>query len=209
MTRSTAVTVPDLPLRPRCAVLALHLQNDVLHADGRIPFGTGDDARRRATIDAAARLLAGARAAAVPVWSVRIAFRADGSDLIDNAPLFARVRAERAVVDGTWGADFLDGLGPAAGEAVITHTRVNPFLDTPLDPQLRARDIAHLVVAGVATHSVVEHTVRHAVDLGYRVAVAADACSSAHPATHAASLASMALLARIATVADVLQAWQA
>jgi biuret amidohydrolase len=207
MTRSTAVDAPPLPPRARCALLALHLQNDVLHIDGRIPFGTGDTARRAAVIASAGRLLAGARDLGVPVWSVRIAYRSDGTDLIDNAPVFARVKAEGAVVDGTWGAEFFDGLGPRAGEAVVTHTRINPFFDTPLDAQLRARDISHLVVAGVATHSVVEHAVRHAVDLGYRVCVAADACSSAHAATHDASLASMALLARIATVGAVLDAW--
>jgi nicotinamidase-related amidase len=62
-----------------------------------------------------------------------------------------------------------------------------------------------LVIAGVATHSVVESTVRHAVDMGYEVTVAADACAAGDPAAHAASLESMRLIAQ---VCDVDQVWQ-
>jgi nicotinamidase-related amidase len=207
MTRSLAIDPPPLPTAGRCALLALHWQNDVLHPDGRIPFGTGDDAQRRALIAAATRLLAGARAAAVPVWSVRIAYRPDGADLIANAPIFTRVQAERAVIDGTWGAEFFDGLGPAPGEVALTHTRINAFLDTPLDAQLRARDITQLVIAGISTHMVVEHAVRHAADLGYHVTVAADACSSARRETHAASLDAMRMFARVASVDEVVGRW--
>ena len=61
-----------------------------------------------------------------------------------------------------------------------------------------------LVVAGISTTYVVESTVRHASDLGYRVTVAADACSSASPAMHRASLEAMALIAEISTVDAVL-----
>ena len=61
---------------------------------------------------------------------------------------------------------------------------------------MRRLGVERLVIAGVATHSVVESTVRHAVDMGYEVAVVASACG-APPATHEASLASMSLIAHI------------
>jgi nicotinamidase-related amidase len=53
---------------------------------------------------------------------------------------------------------------------------------------------------------VVESTVRHAVDCGFEVTVAADACASADAAAHAASLASMALIASIKEVNQALEA---
>ncbi|MNP79579.1 Isochorismatase family protein YecD [compost metagenome] len=66
--------------------------------------------------------------------------------------------------------------------------------------------VQRLIVAGVATHSVVENTVREAADLGYDISVASDACSAAAPQMHQAALSSMALIAEITTVADALQA---
>ena len=54
-------------------------------------------------------------------------------------------------------------------------------------------------MAGVATHSVVESTVRHAVDMGYEVTVAADACASAQQQRCEACLANgVQALSRIA-----------
>ncbi|MDI9653858.1 isochorismatase family protein, partial [Burkholderia cenocepacia] len=57
---------------------------------------------------------------------------------------------------------------------VIHHQCTSGFIGTPLERILAAHDVRHLIVAGVATHSTVEMTVRHAADLGYRVTVAAD-----------------------------------
>jgi nicotinamidase-related amidase len=62
------------------------------------------------------------------------------------------------------------------------------------------------VVAGIATNSTVEHTVRHAADMGFEVTVAQDACSAGDPRLHRASLDNMAFVAEISTVARVLAA---
>ena len=164
----------------RTAVLALHYQNDVVHPEGRLGAAAGNPE----LVANAGRLLARARAAGVPVVSVRIAFSPGG--VRENAPIFAA--AAGAVVEGTWGAEFLDGLGPADGEPVVTHSRVNAFYESELEPVLRGFGAERLVVAGVETHSSVEHTARQALDIGYEVVVAADACASADPELHAAAL---------------------
>jgi len=161
-------------------VVALHYQNDVVHPDGRLGASRGNPA----LVANAGRLLAGARSAGVPVVSVRIAFPASGPRA--NAPIFAA--AVGAVVEGTWGAEFLGELAPADGEPVVTHSRVNAFYESGLAEALLRLRAERLVVAGVATHSSVEHTARHATDMGYEVVVAADACASADPELHAAAL---------------------
>ena len=187
----------------RTAVLALHYQNEVLHHDGKIRLGVADDARRAAVIGAAGRLLAAARGAGVPVVHVRIAFRPDFADVIQNCAIFRNVVRIGACVDGSWGADFFTGLGPLPDEMVIRHARVNAFYGAPLDEALRLLDTRRLIVAGVAPNSVVETTVRHAADVGYEVVVAEDACSAADATLHAASLANMALVADVLSIDEV------
>lgn len=182
-------------------VVALHYQNDVLHPDGKIRVGLSADSPLRAgVIDAAHMLFSSARARAIPIVHVRIAYRPDCADLLTNAPIFRRVAASGAVCEGTWGAEFYQGLSPLENDArefVVKHTRVNAFYGSQLESVLRVLGARRLVIAGVATHSVVESTVRHAVDMGYEVVVNADACASGNLEAHAASLESMRLIADV------------
>ncbi|MCW0206227.1 MAG: cysteine hydrolase [Achromobacter sp.] len=197
---------------PDAAVLALHYQNDVLHPDGKIRVGLdADGTARKRLLERASALLTGARAAGLPIVHVRIAFRPDYADLLANCDIFRNVAAIGAVAEGQWGSAFYEGLQPLSGsrrEFVVKHTRISAFYGTPLEETLRVLGARRLVVAGVATHSVVEGTVRHAADIGFDVMVAQDACASADPAVHEASLASMRLIARTGPVAQALR-WAA
>ena len=192
------------PSKP--VLLALHYQNEVLHRDGRIRVGLAEgDGGRDTLVLSAQRLLAHARARAWPIIHVRIAFRPDYADCPLNMPIFRRVVELGAVKEGEWGSAFLGTLAPVASarEFVVTHTRISAFAGTALEQTLRMLDAQRLLVAGVATHSVVEGTVRDAADRGFEVSVAADACAAASPQAHEAALASMALVAEITTVAEV------
>lgn len=190
----------------RTAVLALHYQNEVLHPQGRIRVGVNDEAVRERVIDGATRLLASARKAGLPLAHVRIAFRPDYADCPTNTPIFRRTVELGAVKDGEWGSEFLTGLEPKTqnGEFIFTHQRISAFAGTSLDLILRELDIRRVIVAGVATHSVVEHTVRDAADRGYEVAIAADACASGDPVLHDAALRSLALVAEVGSVESLL-----
>jgi len=183
------------------ALLALHFQNDVLHADGKIRVGIDDDTRRADLIDNARRLLADARKLGWLIVHVRVAFRPDYADLPRNMPIFARVAEIGAVQDGSWGAEFFDVLAPLFNgkEFVVTHKSISAFRGTHLDILLRQCRIGQVVAAGVATHSVVEGTVRDAAEHGYHVTVMADACTAASRTAHDAALASMALMADVTT----------
>ncbi|MGE8688218.1 MAG: cysteine hydrolase family protein [Achromobacter sp.] len=197
---------------PDTAVLALHYQNDVLHPDGKIRVGLdADGLARQRLLESAAALLNGARAGGLPIVHVRIAFRPDYADLLANCAIFRNVAAIGAVAEGQWGSAFYEGLQPLSGSArefVVKHTRISAFYGTPLEETLRVLGARRLVVAGVATHSVVEGTVRHGADIGFEVMVAQDACASADPAVHEASLASMRLVARTGSVTEALR-WAA
>jgi nicotinamidase-related amidase len=190
--------------RTRTAVLALHYQNDVLHPDGRIRVGlaAADPARER-VIAAATQLIAGARRLDLPLIHLRIAFRADYADLVQNCPIFRQTALLGAVKEGTWGAQFYAGLEAdeqRAQEFALRHLRTSGFIGTPLELILAKLGVTHLIIGGVATHSAVEMTARHAADLGYEVTLAADACAAANEDVHQASLASMRLIAQVSTV---------
>lgn len=183
----------------RSALLALHYQNEVLHPNGKIRVGVNDEAVRERVINSARRLLAWARAEQIPIVHVRIAFRPDYADCPANTPIFRKTMELGAVRDGEWGAEFMEPLQPlqAKNEFVITHQRISAFAGTCLENLLHILDVRHVIVAGVATHSTVEHTVRDATDRGYEVTIASDACAAGTQEFHDAALRSLALVAEV------------
>ena len=191
-------------LRSGSVLIALHYQNEVLHADGKIGLGVAkDNAARSDIVAAAARLLASAREAGWPVLHVRIAFPPGHRGVLTNAPIFRNVVAAGACEEGSWGASFHEGLGPVEGEPVVSHNRVNAFFDSPLEMHLRRLGARRLVMAGIATNSVVEHSARHAADMGYEVLVAHDACSAAKRSVHEAALHNISLIGELTTTSNL------
>lgn len=183
------------------AVLALHFQNEVLHPSGKIRLGVAEEERRRRTVDQATAYLRDARTRGLPVIHVRIAFPIGHRGVLTNAPIFRDVVEAGAMEEGSWGSEFYESLEPLSGEDIVTHSRVNAFFDSPLEQILRRKAVTTLIMAGVATNSVVEHSARHAADIGYRVIVAADACSAASEAVHDAALFNLSLIGEVSTVA--------
>ena len=179
--------------RRNTVVVPLHLQNEVIHPDGAIHAGFGGpEGDRGPFLEAAATVINRARAAAVPLVYVRMVFQAGGVDLPDNCELYRTVKHGEVMREGSWGVQFFDGLEPEPGtDTVVSHNRVNAFYDTPLAQILADLDCTHLVLFGVATHSVVEHTARHAADMGLVVTLVDDACSAFPRTRHDASLAAI------------------
>lgn len=99
----------------------------------------------------------------------------------------------------------------AAG-TICDKKTLSSLADGPLAEILKARKIDTLVLAGVETDVCVLATLFDAVDLGFRVVVAADAVTSASLEGHAATID--ILLPRhdeqvdVATVDHILAAWQ-
>lgn len=180
------------------ALIALHFQNDICHPEGRIPFSLNRKTEEAAAfLDASKEALERARAEGRTVVHVHIAFAEDYSDLPRNCRLFSAVEALGAVKRGSWGAAPLAGFEPKAGESVVAHNCNSAFRRTNLEALLKAREVDHLDVMGLATQFSVEHTVRDAVDIGYRVTVLSSCCASADPEAHRASLRTLAALADI------------
>lgn len=193
------------PIKSNTVIVANHYQNENCHPDGKIKVGIAADADWRwARMENAKRLFAGARGAGVPIVHVRLAVPPDYAGVVANTPLIRQWIELGAWKDGTWGVEFLEGLAPADGEAVVTHTRNSAFHGSNLGDVLFALGATKLICCGVSTAYVVEGTVRHATDIGYEVTVAADACSTATQTQHEAALAAMTLIAEVKTVEEIL-----
>ena len=187
------------------AVLAIHYQNENCHPDGKIRVGIAADADWRwERLGNAKRLLDCARTAGAAIIHVRLAVPPDYRGVSSNTALIREWMALSAWQEDTWGTAFIESLEPHADDFVITHTRNSAFYNTTLDEILFQLGVRNLVCAGVSTAYAVEGTVRHATDIGYKVTVAADACSTATHAQHENALAAMKPLASIKTVDEIL-----
>ena len=124
----------------RTALVAVHMQNDIVGPDGAFAPFFRAEIDRVGTLATAARLLDAARAAGVPVVYTRVAWRPDHSDLHANSPLLNIVVQQNCLVDGTPGAAITDELAPQDTDRVVTHQRVGGFHDSELDEVLRARE---------------------------------------------------------------------
>jgi nicotinamidase-related amidase len=136
-----------------CLVL-IDLQNEYLQGPIEVP-GAG------AAIAAAAQLLQSARQAGSPVFHIAHAGRPGG--------LFDRLAPRGQIVTE---------LTPTANEPVVEKTLPNAFAGTNLNELLSATGRKNIILSGFMTHMCVSSTARVAVDLGYRVTVAASACGT-------------------------------
>ncbi|HET8664052.1 MAG TPA: isochorismatase family cysteine hydrolase [Nocardioides sp.] len=134
-------------------------------------------ARARAALDAA-------RARELRVVFVRVGFR-DGYPEVSSRNRGFSAAADRGDLgEGDAGTQVVAELAPRPGETVVVKRRVSAFTGSDLEVVLRAAEVDHLVLAGIATSGVVLSTLREAADRDYRLTVLGDACVDADPEVH-------------------------
>lgn len=180
------------------ALLLVDIQNEVFHPDGVL---AGDFPAKAGPMLAAVRRLVGwAHDEGHPVIWLRLAFRAGHFDAVRDS--MSRTRG--TFVDGTWGADLLDGLGRRETDVVVTKKRPSGFFDTDLAIVLRGLGVERLVVGGASTNWAVESTVRDAHSHDLEVVVVRDAVATPFDDLHEASLRSMAtVFAKVVAIDEV------
>lgn len=108
------------------------------------------------------RLLAAARQHGAPVVHVRHHGRPGGALFNPESPR----------------ADFIAGVKPLPGEAIVTKGLPNSFAKTDLDAVLKQTGRTDVIIAGFQTHMCISATARSALDHGYRAAVVAAGCAT-------------------------------
>jgi nicotinamidase-related amidase len=130
-----------------------------------------------------AEAIAAARGSGIRVIYVRVAFRPGHPEVSSRNRTFAAVRDAGGLADDE-GTAIHDVVAPLPGDVVVTKRRVSAFAGSDLDVVLRAGEITHLVLCGVATSGVVLSTVRAAADLDFELSVLHDACADGDPEVH-------------------------
>ena len=186
----------------KTALLLIDVQKEVLDPKGTL---CGDLPKVASTLlDAVRALLEWARRYEVPVVWIRMAFRPGYIDASRSVRAGAAEMAGR-LVDGTWGAELVDGLGRLETDIVVTKKRPSAFFGTDLNFVLRGLGVDKLIVAGTSTNWAVESTIRDAESLDYQVVVPREATGARMGELHEAALRSIASrYGTIKTLQDVI-----
>ncbi|MFC3230673.1 cysteine hydrolase family protein [Marinibaculum pumilum] len=196
--------MPEIPAQPfpfafepgAVALIVIDMQRDFTEPGGFGESLGNDVSRVAAIVPTVKRLIAGCRAAGMPVIHTMECHRPDLSD----CPPAKRLRGKpslrigdagpmgRILVAGEPGTAILPELAPLPGEVVIEKPGKGAFYATPLSDELARLGIRQLVFAGVTTEVCVQTTMREANDRGFDCLLAEDATESYFPAFKAATL---------------------
>lgn len=146
-----------------------------------------------------------ARQAGITVIFVRVAFRPGYPDVSPRNKAFAAVLQHAGMVETDSTTQVWEGVQPQEHEVVVVKRRVSAFSGSGLDVVLRAMEIDHLVLTGIATSGVVLSTLREAADRDYALTVLSDACLDPDPEVHRVLMEKV--FPRQATVATV-ESWR-
>ncbi|MET7679907.1 isochorismatase family cysteine hydrolase [Streptomyces sp. NPDC005423] len=133
--------------------------------------------RLRGAIDAA-------RADGIPVIYASVGFRPGRPEISPRNKMFGRLAAAPEPPGSERASEIHPHVAPEPGEVQVTKRRVSAFAGSDLDMVLRANDIDHLVLTGIATSGVVLSTVRQAADLDFGLTVLSDGCLDNDPEVH-------------------------
>jgi len=124
-----------------------------------------------------------ARVGGLPVIYVVVGFRPGHPEISPRNKMFSGLPG-RVAVGSEQAMQIHPDVAPEPGDIVVTKRRVSAFAGSDLDVVLRAAEIDHLLLTGIATSGVVLSTVRQAADLDFGLTVLADGCLDADPEVH-------------------------
>jgi nicotinamidase-related amidase len=125
-----------------------------------------------------------ARTGGLPVIYVVVGFRPGYPEISTRNKMFGALAGTTAAAGSDHATQIHPDVAPEPGDIVVTKRRVSAFAGSDLDMVLRAGDIDHLVLTGIATSGVVLSTVRQAADLDFGLTVLADGCLDTDPEVH-------------------------
>ena len=162
--------MPLTTLDPRSALIVVDLQRGIAALPTAHPM--------QRVVDNAARLAAAFRARGLPVVLVNVAGTAPGRS----------ERARRNTSQSPDWAELLPELDAQPRDHRVTKRTWGAFTGTDLADYLRLCEVTQVVLCGVATSIGVESTARQAHELGFNVALVADAMTDLDADAHANSL---------------------
>ncbi|MBW4443283.1 MAG: cysteine hydrolase [Plectolyngbya sp. WJT66-NPBG17] len=186
----------ELPIESQIALIVIDMQRDFLEPGGFGEVLGNEVGRANAIVPTVKRLLEGCRSLNLPIFHTQEGHCADLSDCPKSK--LKRGRGDLTIGDsgklgrililGEPGNEIISELAPIAGEVLIPKPGKGAFYNTDLEVQLIARNITHLLIAGVTTEVCVQTTMREANDRGYECLLVEDATASYFPEFKQATL---------------------
>jgi ureidoacrylate peracid hydrolase len=168
------------------AVVLIEYQNDFTTEGGALHHAVSEVMDETAMLAHTREVVKAARNAGATIMHAPIAFT-EGYGEITNRPygILKGVVDGQAFVKGSWGAQIIDELTPAAGDIVVEGKRgLDTFASTNLDFILRSKGISTVALGGFLTNCCVESTMRSAYENGYRVITLSDCVAATSVEEH-------------------------
>jgi ureidoacrylate peracid hydrolase len=168
------------------AVVLIEYQNDFTTEGGALHEAVSDVMDETDMLAHTREVVKAARNAGATIMHAPIAFT-EGYGELTNRPygILKGVVDGQAFVKGSWGAQIIDELTPAAGDIVVEGKRgLDTFASTNLDFILRSKGISTVALGGFLTNCCVESTMRSAYENGYRVITLSDCVAATSVEEH-------------------------
>lgn len=186
----------ELPVNSQIALIVIDMQRDFLELGG---FGEalGNNVQlTQAIVPTVKQLLEGCRSLNLPIFHTQEGHKPDLSDCPKSKLKRGRGgltigdpgKLGRILILGEPGNEIIPELAPMPGEVLIPKPGKGAFYNTDLEMQLIARNVTHLLIAGVTTEVCVQTTMREANDRGYECLLVEDATESYFPEFKQATL---------------------
>jgi ureidoacrylate peracid hydrolase len=190
------------------ALLIVDVQNDFVSSKGSAAQRGDDVSSAQAMVPRLIRLIEEARRFSLPVIHVKTTH----SEWTDTPSWIYRKSQEKALTtcrEGTWGAEFYEGISPQPDERVVIKHRYSAFIHTDLNTVLKAKGIESVLVTGVATNVCVETTARDAYMYDYYVTMLEDCAAAYDPKLHEATLENIRLhFGLVASSDEIIETWR-
>lgn len=131
-----------------------------------------------------AKATAAARQAGVPIIYIVVGFKPGYPEVHPDNKAFASIKKMDVGLDNADNYAVPASIGPKQGDLLLIKKRFSAFAGSGLDLILRAKQIKHLVLAGISTSGVVLSTLREAADKDFKITVLADGLSDKDETVH-------------------------
>jgi ureidoacrylate peracid hydrolase len=190
------------------ALLVVDVQNDFASPKGSAAQRGDDVSASVAMVPRLTRLIDEARRVGLTIIYVKTTH----GEWTDTPSWIYRKSQQSALNtcrEGTWGAEFYDGISPLPSERVVIKHRYSAFINTDMNTVLKAKGIESVLVTGIATNVCVETTTRDAYMYDYYVTMVGDCAAAYDPKLHESTLENIRChFGLVATSDEIIQTWQ-
>jgi len=130
------------------------------------------------------KAISAARANKIPVIYVVVAFRSGYPEVSLNNKGFSAIKNGTRGFDTEEAYKVAEEVAPQTGDIVVRKRRISAFTGSDLEVVLRAKEIKHIVLTGIATSGVVLSTLREAADKDFQITVLSDCCADGDEEVH-------------------------